>query len=180
MESDFDFTRFRLEVSAATKRAFADLQHNHADETIYAFALYSDDGAMTVCPAANTEEALKRQLNRGGTIAGEQPAYWRWGTGEWAYEFEGAQYFNAANEMLRTAVLELPEDTFFKFRQSVFETIIAALRDLENDAFFGAGSKRDALTIFFTISDSEEAEKWENQSARDLNPPAAYERFGKA
>ena len=174
----FDFTRFRLEVSAATRRAFADLQSNHADETIYAFALYSDDGAMTVCPAANTEEALGRQLRKQGIV--EDAEHWRWYPGDWEYEYEGAQHFKAASDMLRSAVFGLPEDGFVEFRQKVFETIVAALLDLENDGFFGVGAGREPLTIFFTISDSEQAEEWENQSARVLNPPAVYERFGKA
>ena len=56
-----DFPRLRREIKEAARRAFETIANNHPNEQFYAFALYSDDGAMTVVPATNSEEALRRK-----------------------------------------------------------------------------------------------------------------------
>ena len=58
-----DFSALRGEIMDAARRAFEALMRNHPNERFYAFALYSDDGAMTVAPAANSEEAFRRKIN---------------------------------------------------------------------------------------------------------------------
>ncbi|MBS2030195.1 MAG: DUF4303 domain-containing protein [Deltaproteobacteria bacterium] len=46
-----DFELLQTEIVATCRQAFRDIRVAHPNEEICAFALYSDDGAMTVCPA---------------------------------------------------------------------------------------------------------------------------------
>ena len=52
-----------------------------------------------------------------------------------------------------------------------------ALGDLDAAGFFGTGEKREAVALFCSISDSDDAERLENESAERLNPPTVYEKF---
>ena len=49
-----NFEAFKQEIEVATKKAFIEMFENYEAEEIYGFALYSDEGAMTVCPSTNT------------------------------------------------------------------------------------------------------------------------------
>jgi hypothetical protein len=55
--------------------------------------------------------------------------------------------------------------------------MIRALADLDKEGFFGTGEARERVTLFCTISDSDDAPGLENESARRLNPAAVYEAF---
>lgn len=47
----------RRRIEDAARQAFLDVLESHPDEHVYAFALYSDEDAMTVCPSTNTIDA---------------------------------------------------------------------------------------------------------------------------
>lgn len=54
----------------------------------------------------------------------------RWLTGEWAYEYEGSEYFHTVYEMLN--VEGRCDDTEFGvFRNKVYETMVDALIELD-------------------------------------------------
>src|SRR5690606_1777673 len=72
-------------IRDAARHVFTRLRGQHPDETFYAFALYTDDGAMTVVPAANSEEGLAAALEKAQADP-EERSYYRWATAEWAYE----------------------------------------------------------------------------------------------
>ena len=54
-----DFDILKQQIETAAKNAFLEMYKKHGTEDIYSFALYSDEGAMTVCPSSNTLEALQ-------------------------------------------------------------------------------------------------------------------------
>jgi Domain of unknown function (DUF4303) len=60
------FDILRREIAEGTRRTFAAVRSDCASERLYAFALYSDDGAMAICPAANTEETVRRRHEQSG------------------------------------------------------------------------------------------------------------------
>ena len=53
-----NFEALKQEIEVATKKAFIEMFENYGAEEIYGFALYSDEGAMTVCPSTNTLKHL--------------------------------------------------------------------------------------------------------------------------
>jgi hypothetical protein len=62
--SGFDWPGMTTKIEAATRLAFTEMVEQHGSEGIYAFALYSDAGAMTVCPSTNSEHHLTTELDR--------------------------------------------------------------------------------------------------------------------
>jgi Domain of unknown function (DUF4303) len=175
--AEIDFSLLRIEVKEAAQRAFETVRANHPNEQFYGFALYSDDSAMTIMPAANSEEALLRKAQEEGYLP--IPSWLRWSTSEWSYEAEGDEYFNAAYDMINAEEQydEMESGSFELFREKVFLTMVQALGDLDATGFFGKGETRKAVTLFCSISDSEDAENLENESACQLNPTDVYEKF---
>ncbi|UKD17086.1 DUF4303 domain-containing protein [Burkholderia aenigmatica] len=151
----------------------------HPDEHFYAFALYTDSGAMTVVPAANSDEGLKRVRERMEIGDDEKAPEFTWATGEWAYEAAEADSFNPLCEKLADTVLgpNIPEAKFGEFFRDLQRDMIEALRLLDQEGLFGTGAEREKITLFVTISDDNGAEALENESARILNPPAVFDRF---
>lgn len=165
---------FRTAVKEGAARAFQAIRADHPDEQMYVFALYSEDAAMTVCPAANSEEAYARK-SRDANPA--RRVGLRWNTGDWAYEFEHVEMLDGAYRMLIDLRESIGEMEFLESDapEDVFRTMVAALEELNAEGFFGTGEARERVTVFFTLSDG--GEEWEAYSAPRCNPPAVAERF---
>lgn len=165
--------RFKAQVKQGAAHAFDAISADHPGEQIYAFAVYSDDCAMTICPAANSEEAYSEKSR------GADPSYlvyYRWNTGDWAYEFEHVEMLDGAYAMLQDLRQAMGEEAYYKgVRNDVFRTMVAALEELNMENVFGTGAARERITVFFTISDG--GEEWEAYSVPRCNPPAVAERF---
>ncbi len=179
-----DSQRLSALVRDAARQAFGDLRRSRADEAFYAFALYTDDGWMTIVPAANSEEGLRR-----ANQDDQDPTdlrYTRWATAEWAYEAVGGEHFDAANELLNASDEEgaeaddAAEDPRHRAKgEALLGSMVEGLRLLDAEGFFGTGERRDKVTLFISISDSDEAEEVETSSARQLNPPGVAAAFAK-
>jgi hypothetical protein len=168
--------RFKAQVKQGAARAFKAISADHPGEQIYAFAVYSDDGAMTVCPAANSEEAYSEKSRCADP---SDLVYYRWNTGDWAYEFEHVEAFDGACAMLNDLRQAMGEEAYYEgVRNDVFRTMVAALEELNGENVFGTGAARERITVFFTISDG--GEEWEAYSVPRCNPPAVAERFLRA
>ncbi|WP_255763293.1 DUF4303 domain-containing protein [Fulvivirga maritima] len=101
-----NFEELERKIEAATKKAFIEIYDQHQDEGIYGFALYSDGGAMTVCPSANTQDFLEDLDDE----EKEDLAFYKFEPAEWKYEMVGAdEAFNDISKELRT---ELGENWF--------------------------------------------------------------------
>ncbi|QEI06756.1 DUF4303 domain-containing protein [Pigmentiphaga aceris] len=163
------------EVYAAAKEVFVNVQNAHPNEQFYAFALYTDSGAMTICPAANSVEGLTRELANDETDPdGEEAAYYRWATSEWAYESWQADSFND----ICTKLGDIPESEDFAHTQAkVYEVMTNALARLSKEGVFKPQSSGDAPVLFVTLTDDDEAEDVENRSAKVLNSPEVFEKF---
>ncbi len=198
-----DFAALRAQIRDAAEKAFAEVRESHPGEQFYAFALYTDDGAMTVEPAANSEEAYQQKIRQAGATSASQQAYYRWETAEWAYEAVGGNHFDGVYDALNVpdrygagaveATVEPEEDEnqegdeafdegeedeeFTAFKGRLIQTMTEALRDLDSAGFFGQGDERRKVTLFVSISDADQSTEIENASARKLNPEAVYEPF---
>lgn len=176
---EFDEAALRERIRIAAAAAFRQAK-KEAGKDLYAFALYTDDDAMTVLPAANTERALAaRAEGYGFTTEQEIDRELRWSVGEWGLEGVGRTHFSDICSHL--AVFATGTRTVKggkrRFRKGVHEAAIGALEELEAKGAFGAGVSRERLTVFVSISDSDEATRLELASVRRLNPKRARERF---
>lgn len=146
-----DFQEFARQLTRATQAAFTELLARHPTEEFYSFALYSDEGAMTVCPAANTLAHLAAQLPEDQLYAKFEPA-------EWKYEMVGADVqFDALSRQLSDYVLhtEFAEpDGFEQFRQQLYATCVAVLDALRQQRFFDEAAGRPVF-LLFSVSDSD-------------------------
>jgi hypothetical protein len=88
------FPNFAREISDAARETYRALLAKHPGEHFYAFALYTDSGAMTVVPAANSEEGLQRVRKQMAVGDEERAPEFRWATGEWVYEAAEAGPFH--------------------------------------------------------------------------------------
>jgi Domain of unknown function (DUF4303) len=150
------------EIKTACKAAFKEIAKKSKGENIYVFALYSDEGAMTVCPAANTETHLQEQFEENG-----KDPYFKFGMAEWKYESVGAEklFDKICKKVSKEAEnCEGDRKKFAAFKNSLFETCITALQQLREEGFFD----KDIL-LLFGISDSEPNKKFEKEMATRLN-----------
>lgn len=173
------FPNFAQEIRDAARETYRALLAKHPGEHFYAFALYTDSGAMTVVPAANSEEGLQRVRKQMAVPDEESATEFRWGTGEWVYECAEAHSFNQLCKRLADTVLstDFPAAEFGRFFNDLQRDMIEALGLLDREGLFGIGAERERLTLFVTISDDNRAEELENVSAKVLNPPAVSDRF---
>lgn len=150
-----DFNILENKIEKAAKNAFIEMYEKHKEEGIYCFALYSDDGAMTVCPATNTNDFIK-------DFEEEDLDYYKFESAEWKYEMMGAD--EEFDEICKILYDELSknnyeneysdEKVFYKFRNQLFQTCINVLKKLKKEDFF---KKLIGTDIFlqFTVSDYE-------------------------
>ncbi len=177
-----DFDQLRHEIADATRQSFAAVRSRCGGEILYAFALYSDGSAMTVCPAANTEGAYRRALKRSGASEPEQVNYYRWAFPEWdAATDADAAAFNAISSKIggEGRYGEQDPDGFVHFKARVYATMVLAVLDLVNEGFFGKDREREQLTLLCSEPDSGCAVWLEDESARRLNPGKVYKKFRK-
>lgn len=143
----FDAPLLRTLLVAATRQAAGHLRAAHPGQHFNAWALLSDDSAMTISLLANSREAL-------ATAEDEDEMFWN--PGEWQFD-EGGAYFDSAYRLLLQAHRDLPfEVEFAQFRDAAFEACIAALELVAAEGLFGAGVEREETLVLFEVSDGEE------------------------
>ena len=167
-----DFQDLKHQLTQAAQTAFTEVLGQHRAEGIYSFALYSDEGAMTVCPATNTLAHLAAQPPEDLPYAKFEPA-------EWRYENVGATaQFDAICRQLSTQVLDetLEEKEFEQFRQQLYATCIDVLADLQQQGFFDQAAGRPVFLLFH-VSDSDPSVEELTQLVSRLNPNAYGEEY---
>jgi hypothetical protein len=151
-----NFEILRQNIEDATKKAFIEIFEKYGADEIYGFALYSDEGAMTVCPSTNTIKPLT-------TVDQEDLVYFKFEPAEWKYEMKGAdEEFNEISKQLRYELekneyLEndkYNEEWFLKFQSELYETCIIVLEKLKNENFFRQIVGKD-IFLLFTVSEYE-------------------------
>lgn len=142
----FDAPLLQTLLVTATRQAVTALRATHPGQHFNAYALLSDDSAMTISLLANSREAL---------ATAEDEDEMLWNPGEWRFD-EGGAYFDSAYRLLLQAHRGLPFTVEFEvFRASAFEACIAALELLATEGLFGTGVKREETLVLFEVSDSD-------------------------
>lgn len=149
----FNFQNLENEIEEATKKAFQEMVTQHQSERIYAFALYSDEEAMTVCPATNTLDFLETKPKNDFT-------YYKYDPAEWKYEGKGAdEIFSKICDQLYDEVedekYDEEEELFEEFQQQVYQTCIDVLIKLKNKNFFKNILGYD-IFLMFSVTDYEQ------------------------
>lgn len=174
--TDFDFAALAESIGQASRAALADISERCGPhDPVCAFTLYTDDGAMTVCPAMVTEAQVLALIARHPDDAG----YYRYSSSEWPMEGEGANgAFNDLCTLVREHVLGLPDEggdaVFSAFRTQLLETMVQVLERLrrEDPAF-----ARASLMLQVSVSDGDEPADVLNQWVARLNPPGVAAGF---
>lgn len=160
-----DFAALAQQLRLATQAAFQELITQHGAEGIYAFALYSDEGALTVCPAANTLAHLATRPTD------DEAEYYKFEPAEWKYEMVGAdEQFEALSRLLRTAVCTHDDDQawFDAFRQQLYGTCVRVLAELHQERFFQQAAGQEVF-LTFRVSDEDPDPAADARLVRQLN-----------
>ncbi|MTG98213.1 DUF4303 domain-containing protein [Myroides albus] len=161
---NIDFKALAIQIEAATRKAFQEIVTVHGSEDIYGFALYSDEGAMTVCPSTNTQDYLE-------TKPKQDYVYYKYEPAEWCYEGDGAdEDFSAICNTLYNALEgdfwaeeedfkeeeyeEIDDEEFEAFQQTLYQTCIAVLVKLKQEEFFKQIVGKD-IFLMFSVTDYE-------------------------
>ncbi|KPH14718.1 DUF4303 domain-containing protein [Chryseobacterium sp. ERMR1:04] len=154
-----NFEILQQSIEKATKKAFLEIFNAYGSDSIYAFALYSDEGAMTVCPSTNTLKHLD-------SADQEDLTYYKFEPAEWKYEMQGAdQEFNEIGNQLRAELDKNEEDNewFLQFQKTLYDTCINVLEKLKNENFFKQITGKE-IFLTFTVSEYE----FENNDIKNI------------
>lgn len=158
-----NITELKEKIELATKQAFTEMYKKHGKEKIYAFALYSDEGAMTVCPSTNTIDALKKHEGDDDFL------YYKYEPAEWKYEMQGAdELFNEISKYCRSEVSKMEDDEFEPFQKQLYETCLEILLKLKSENFFEQIAGEN-IFLNFTVSDYEFSKKDVKNIVNSLN-----------
>jgi hypothetical protein len=163
----FNFEALEKKILAACKQAFRDVHKKFPRETICAFALYSDQDAMTVCPAFDLVSALeKRQLGDP-----ESASLHKFAPPEWKLEMFGA---DAAFTRICTTVREYgmahPKE-LPSFKKRLFETCLRVLEQLRASHPI---ARRPEVLITFAVSDTDPKAAAELKMLKRLNTDSTH------
>lgn len=126
-------------IEAAARTAFTELVVRSGKERIYAFALYSDEDAVTLCPAANTLEYLEKEADP------DDRAYYIFEPAEWKYEMEGAAAaFNAISRQL----WQINQEQQNHFGEQLKDICVNVLLRLRNEGFFDTAAGREVFLLY--------------------------------
>jgi len=171
-------TDFQREIAAAARTCFHNLRSSRPDEHFYAYALYTDSDAMTIVPSANSLEGLQETL-RAMNATDDKP-WITWGVEEWKYCAWNTDGFNEICRKLRSDPVRsdgTADSNFDSFFFRVCSDMVAALKLLDEEGFFGSGEAREQVVLFASINDDDRSDQFEDESARLLNPDTVYDRF---
>ncbi len=180
-QKHFDFGRFEANLFEASQRAFSAVQHDHPNETFYAFALYKSPLLQSIVPTSNSEEGLERvrakykhnYAARGRKYDDYRHKALRWETpADWFYHLYNREAFDPVNsQLLETGYLGdvLEFDDFLQLLSYAHDIMCRALTRLDSEGLFGTGAQRNRVIINVVMSD--EGPLLEN--VQRLNPPDA-------
>ena len=171
-----DWTAFETDMKEATFAAFTRLAPLIEDEALYAFCLQTTDDGWGIGPFANTREGLVVQTEKLAALMTISPHTERtlaWSPDEWRYVGFAGDAFMKVNQQVMQVADGIPDADMPSHVEHITDAIIAALQQLRarhSDVL-------DRVTLFVTMSDSDDAEALENASSESLNPPDLHRAF---
>ncbi|WP_082468227.1 MULTISPECIES: DUF4303 domain-containing protein [unclassified Sphingomonas] len=169
-----DWEAIENQLVQAVRQAFDDFVAENGTDGLYALCLSISEDGMGLGLNATTESCFNEKLSSESAIEEITPqykSYLRWSPAEWCFEGVGDDIFQPINDTLTQVVLndELNDSDFLQ----LINLMIASLRKLRESQ---AKLLHD-ITLFVTITDSDESKKIENRSAVEINPPEVAQGF---
>jgi len=143
-----DYELLQKSIKNAARLAFDSLREKYPNQVFCGYALYSDNDAITVCPAVNSEENLNQMVLNDPT----DRVYYQWSVGEWDHESEGVEFFMEISKHLYQQRLFMENsEELMCFRNLVYEACVSALESMKDEGYFR--SESDCVLVF-SITDS--------------------------
>ncbi|MDE5694329.1 MAG: DUF4303 domain-containing protein, partial [Duncaniella sp.] len=160
-EIDPFYQNLTEKIRDAAAKDLREILSQVGDEHIYAAALVTDSNCVTLFLAVNTIEYL---------VANEDPDIeTKWMPDEWGYSDADNSQLSKLSKSLWQHYSNLPSESFF------IDAVISAMKQLRDAGVFGKHT--EGLTCFVSMSDDDNAENIENESAIRLNPPSIAATF---
>ena len=170
-ESNFDFPRFERDLLDAARAALVEVSARVPDDPIRAFALYTDAGAMSVCPAMASASHF-------AGMAAEEPDdadYYRFTPAEWSHEGEGAAAaFDGLSRRLRMHLKHLPSTGFAPFKARLLDACEQCVQTLRTESRAQAG---EGFLWLVAVSDENEPATLLVPRMQRLNAPSIAQAF---
>lgn len=194
-----DFSRYELVsvIAGAARRAFDAAIAEHADHTFFAFALTTLSGVQYIECSLNSDRNLEKILSRAGSRDFGGAQYYKWFPNEWG-EFEyfaqaNRDFFRPVQALLADIESETDAAAFAHYgvtqypvrtdaphhrafgdiyearRRYVFDSMVEALRVLDEAGCFGDGEARRKRIIFADVYDDSSSEELRALSADRIN-----------
>jgi hypothetical protein len=167
----------RAEIREAARRAFAAVRAAHPDEHFYYFALVTTEDALRPGPSASSLEGLRRacESQDAGPCA---PDVLRWSEADSPYNLFGDEHFKRVAELFLEGGdhRHLPDPQYEAEVATRFAAMEQALRDLDDEGFFGVGDDRAGVVIN-VVAPGDEGEEQILRRAEQLNPPASLSQI---
>lgn len=159
-------------IREAARHAFQAVRSANPHEHFYYFALVTTGDALRPGPSANSLEGLERSLDRyraKGSACGADVL--RWSEADSPYHLHGDEHFRDVETLflLGGDHHALPERACEEEVARRFQSMEDALRDLDREGFFGAGSERCGIVINVVAPGEEDEDVILARAAR-LNP----------
>lgn len=160
-EIDPFYLSLTKKIIDATTKDMQEILSQVGDEHIYAAALVTDSNCVTLFLAVNTIEYL---------AANDDPdSETQWMPDEWGYSDADNSQLSKLSKSLWQHYSNLPGEKFF------IDAVISAMKQLRDTGAFGKHT--DRITCFVSMSDDDNAESIENESAIRINPPSLAATF---
>lgn len=163
-----DIKILRQKLKEAAQNALIETKKKYAGDCC-AFALYSDEGVLTMAAAANTVSHLTKMK----ATDPDNEDYYKWSPAEWENEGNLAQSeFNELSTILRDTVLQKNyTGSFPRLKETVFEMAVSVLEELKAENWF----TKDIILVF-TLTDYDNP-KQESSWIKRLNDSSTAEEF---
>ena len=193
-------------LRAELRAAWTAIHATHAQDRLYGFGVYTTDSASYLMVTAFSEAGLdaavadslasKRGKGRDPTL---QRQNLRWSPADSPLHEEGADLLPEANQLVQELEAEAEDDDDFEgddFDEDadfdevdadgeeldtvvaeVFEIVVQALQEMDEEGLFGAGAERERLVLCVWKGDQSNLER--HDFAKMLNAPAVARRFGE-
>ena len=160
-EIDPFYLSLTKKIIDATTKDMQEILSQVGDEHIYAAALVTDSNCVTLFLAVNTIEYL---------AANDDPdSETQWMPDEWGYSDADNSQLSKLSKSLWQHYSNLPGEKFF------IDAVISAMKQLRDTGVFGKHT--DGMTCFVSMSDDDNTESIENESAIRINPPSLAATF---
>ena len=167
-----NFKKLEEKIVQASLVALNEFGEKFPEKKICGFALYSDDGAMTICNSINTTDFFEEGFDENG----EYPLDYKFSTAEWEFESEFAdKEFSEISRILFERESEDDDEEFEKFRQELFETCCRALVKVKEQNKDNKVFDQNPLFLF-AVSDSE-IDQLQIETVKKLNDERTFEEF---